>query len=240
MNSQDKIAFRRSLFTITFFLAAFWLIKVVEISLEFSLVQYGNYPRTLKGVTGIITSPFIHADFQHLFSNSFPFLFLGVGLFYFHRKIAWHVLIIIYLLSGFWVWLTARDAYHIGASGIIYGLMAFLLVIGFLRKDRASMATSFIVLVLYGGSVFIDVLPTDSGVSWESHLLGAVAGLFCAVFFRKPSPDNITNSEAQTQVTAQNDFHYTFTPRETNSNKGKPYTYRIDLDHLNKKDSNSE
>ena len=213
----------------------------MEISLEFSLVQYGNYPRTLKGAMGIIASPFIHADFQHLFSNSFPFLFLGVGLFYFHRKIAWPVLSIIYLLSGFWVWLTARDAYHIGDSGIVYGLMAFLLAIGFLRKDRASMATSFVVLVLYGGSVFIGALPTESGVSWESHLLGAVAGLFCAVFFRKPSTD-VTNAEAQIQVASQNDFYYTIIPKDGNSNKGQSYTYRMDLDHLNKKDrdSNSE
>lgn len=237
MNSQEKLDFKRSLFPVVLFLSTIWLVKIIEVSLDISLVQYGNYPRTLKGAVGIIASPFIHADFQHLTSNSFPILFLGVALFYFYRKIAWQVLLIIYLLSGFWVWLAARDAYHIGASGLVYGLMAFLLLIGFLKKDRPSMAMSFVVLILYGGSMFLGVLPTETGVSWESHLVGAIAGLFCAILFRK-SPSHMKPEVSASETHA--DYEYTYTLKDKSENGTTTFNYQIDLDELRKKDKSPE
>ena len=87
-------------------------------------------------------------------------------------------------MTGFWVWIAARDAYHIGASGLVYGLISFLLFSGFLRRDAKTLAVSFAVLILYGSNMVYGLLPTNTEVSWESHLLGAVAGLFCAIYFR--------------------------------------------------------
>ena len=90
---------------------------------------------------GIFVAPFIHGNVFHLISNTFPLIFLGVGLFYFYHRIAWQVILAIYLISGFWVWLAARDAYHIGASGVIYGLIFFMLLSGFIRKNTRSSPT---------------------------------------------------------------------------------------------------
>jgi hypothetical protein len=102
---------------------------------------------------------------------------------YFYNKIAREVFLWIYFMTGIWVWIVARDAYHIGASGLVYGLVAFLLFSGLFRRDARSIAISLVVIFLYSG-MLAGILPTSSSISWESHLLGAFAGLFCAFYFR--------------------------------------------------------
>jgi len=108
-------------------------------------------------------------------------------LFYTYRKSAIRVFIIVYVFSGLTVWLVARPAYHIGASGLVYGLLSFLFFIGVLRKDTRSIALSLLITFLYGGLVW-GVLPIDPKVSFESHLLGAISGAVCAIIFRKTDP----------------------------------------------------
>jgi hypothetical protein len=132
---------------------------------------------------GIITGPLVHGDLMHLLSNSFPLILLGIGIMYFYNKIAREVFLWIYFTTGIWVWIVARDAYHIGASGLVYGLVAFLLFSGLFRRDARSIAISLVVIFLYSGMV-AGILPTSSSISWESHLLGAFAGIFCAFYFR--------------------------------------------------------
>ena len=94
----------------------------------------------------------------------------------------------IWLFTGFWVWLAARDSAHIGASGIIYGLVCFLFFSGILRKDKRLLSVSMLVTFLYGSMVW-GILPIDQTVSWESHLFGSIAGIFCAVYYRKLGPE---------------------------------------------------
>jgi hypothetical protein len=108
-------------------------------------------------------------------------------LFYTYRNSAVRVFFIVYIFSGLSVWLLGRPAYHIGASGLVYGLLSYLFFIGVLRKDRRSIALSLLVTFLYGGLVW-GVLPIDPKVSFESHLLGAIAGAVCALLFRKTDP----------------------------------------------------
>ncbi len=181
----EKEKFRRGVRYTFSFIALIWLVKLIEFSFSLDFGSLGILPRTLHGSIGIFTSPLIHGGALHLLSNTFPLLFLGLGLFYFYDRIAIAVVILIYLMTGFWVWLAARDAYHIGASGIVYGLLTFLLFSGFFRKDTKTLAISFSILILYGGSFFAGIIPNRPGISWESHLMGAVAGIFCAVYFKK-------------------------------------------------------
>jgi len=180
----DLVRFRTSILYTMTFVGILWLVRIVESMLSFDLGILGIHPRSLAGTVGIITGPLVHGDFQHLMSNSLPLIFLGVGVFYFYNRIALEVFFGIYFFTSFWVWIVARDAYHIGASGIVYGLASFLLFSGFFRKDSRSIAISLIVIFLYGGMAY-GLFPTNEGISWESHLLGSLAGLISAFFYRR-------------------------------------------------------
>ena len=180
---SDLIRFRSSIFYTMTFVGVLWMIRIIESTLAFDLGVLGIHPRSLTGTVGIITGPLVHGDFHHLMSNSLPLIFLGIGVFYFYHKIALEVFFGIYFFTSFWVWIVARDAYHIGASGIVYGLASFLLFSGFFRKDSRSIAISLIVIFLYGGMAY-GLFPMNDEVSWESHLLGSVAGLVMAFLYR--------------------------------------------------------
>jgi membrane associated rhomboid family serine protease len=151
------------------------------------LYKLGVYPREFSGLVGILTAPLIHADFSHLISNSFTLFILFFGVIYFYRNSVFQVFIIIYIVDGILVWLTARSSYHIGASGLIYGFASFLFFSGVFRKDKRSIALSLLIVFLYGSLVW-GVLPVEPGVSFESHLFGAITGLICAFIFRKNDP----------------------------------------------------
>jgi len=168
-------------------LAAIWAVFLMERISGYSLSEYGVLPRTLTGLRGIIAAPFLHGDINHIASNSAPLLVLVTGLVYFYRQLAVKVFTGVWLMGGFWLWLGGREAYHIGASGIIYGLTAFLLFSGIFRKDTRLMALSLLVVFLYGGMVW-GVFPLFYHVSWEAHLFGAIAGFFMAWLYRKEGP----------------------------------------------------
>ena len=180
---DDHKHFRESVLLTIAFVGILWAIKSWEYAAAADLSYLGIYPRTLKGSIGILTAPFIHGDVQHLISNSFPLVVLGTGLLFFYRPIALEVFSVIYFATGLWVWAIARPAFHIGASGLVYGLAAFLFFIGLLRKDARSLAVSLVVVFLYHG-LFAGIFPLSTKVSWESHLLGGCAGIMCAFYYR--------------------------------------------------------
>lgn len=159
-----------------------WAGFYVEIVLGFPLGVFGIVPRTFHGLIGIFTAPLIHGDILHLISNTVPLLFLGTVLFFFYGTIGGHVFFRAYFWTNILVWLFARPANHIGASGVVYALAFFLIFFGFLRRDFISILISTVVLILYGG-VFYGILPTDPRVSWESHFAGALVGIGSAVTF---------------------------------------------------------
>jgi len=162
------------------FVVAIGIIHFIQYAFELDFVRYGIFPRKLTGLYGIVFSPLIHGDFNHLFNNSIPLLILGSALFYFYKEIALKVTFWVYLMVGVWTWLSAREAYHIGASGLLYGLFSFLLVSGFIRKNTQLIALSFAVIFLYGSLVW-GILPIDVKVSFEGHLWGFVAGIILAI-----------------------------------------------------------
>jgi membrane associated rhomboid family serine protease len=169
------------------FLLIIWMMKIVEVTLHLNFTFLGIFPLRMKGLIGIVTAPLVHSDFQHLAANSLPLLILGTGLFYFYQKIAFKVFFLIYLISNLWIWFGARYAYHIGASGLIYGMASFLFFSGVIRKNVKLMAISLLVVFLYGSMVW-GLLPIQPHVSWESHLMGAIAGLVLAFYFRDRGP----------------------------------------------------
>jgi len=131
--------------------------------------------------------PFVHDDLKHLFSNTIPLIILVAAMVFFYRIIAMKVILLVWLLDGVWVWLGARPAWHIGASGIVYGLAAFLFFSGVIRKHINLMALSLLIAFLYGGLIW-GIFPLMIGMSWEAHLYGGIAGAMLAFVYRGEGP----------------------------------------------------
>lgn len=184
-SNRTKIFF--SILYPSLFVSILWIIRLYEKFSNVNLSTYGLYPRTVDGLLGIITSPLLHADADHLASNTLPLLILGSVMFYFYRPIAFNIFGWVYIITGFWVWVVARPAYHIGASGLIYGFVTFIFFSGVFRKDAKLLAISLFVVFLYGSTTY-GILPLSREISWESHLMGALAGLFTAYHFRNEGP----------------------------------------------------
>lgn len=169
------------------FLLALWLVWFVEITLDLDFSTYGIFPRKLSGLKGIIFSPLIHADIKHLFNNSIPLLVLTAAIFYFYSSLAFRIFFLTWLMGGIWVWFGGREAYHIGASGLIYGFAAFLFVSGVIRNYIPLLAISMLVVFLYGSLIW-GIFPIKPQISYESHMLGAIAGVVLAIHYRKFGP----------------------------------------------------
>lgn len=159
------------------FIGGVWLIFLLSPALD--LTYYGNKPRTLEGLLGLITMPFLHANWSHLMNNTLPLFLTTVALFGNYPKVAMRILIWATLITGALVWLFARGVNHIGASGLFYALLSYLFVSGFLKKDLQSMGISLIIAFLYGYMIW-GIFPGQDGVSWESHMFGLLTGIFLA------------------------------------------------------------
>lgn len=170
------------------FIFILWLVKIIEVLFNLDLSQLGIFPLTLKGLPGIIFSPFIHADFIHLLNNSLPLLFLGTALFYFYSEIAIRITLLTFFFTGLFVWLAGREGYHIGASGLIYGLASFLFFSGIIRKYFRLAALSLLIVFLYGSMVWGIFPGTYRNISWESHMLGSFSGIILSIIYRKQGP----------------------------------------------------
>ncbi len=186
----EKKRFLHSLVFPSFFIILLWMIKIIEIIDDLELTYYGLYPRRLAGLIGIITSPFIHGNLNHIIDNSIPLFFLALAVFYFYNKVAYQVFFITWLFTGITVWLFARPAYHIGASSLIYGLGSFLFFSGIIRQNINLLAISLLVTFLYGSMVW-GIFPYRTGMSWESHLLGGISGFILSFVYRKQGPQKV-------------------------------------------------
>jgi len=187
LEKKEKHKLINALFYPLLFVVAIGIVHFVQFVFELDFTRFGIFPRSAKGLYGIICSPLIHGDFNHLFNNSIPLLIMGTALFYFYKEIALKVTFWVYLMVGIWTWVSAREAYHIGASGVLYGLFSFLLVSGFIRKNTQLIALSFAVIFLYGSLVW-GILPIDVKISFEGHLWGFIAGIVLAIYYKKQGP----------------------------------------------------
>lgn len=165
------------------FVMLLWIVFWIESRFGINFNNYGIYPRTVDGLVGIISGPFIHGSLKHLFNNSVPLFVLSTALFYFYRNIRWRVLLLGLLLTGIATWLIGRPSLHIGASGVVYMLVAFLFFKGIFSKQFQLTALALIVVFLYGGLLWY-LFPIDSKISWEGHLSGFFVGLLFAFLFK--------------------------------------------------------
>lgn len=185
MAKQNR--FQRAVSVPLVFVSMLWIVHGVNIVFNLGLSRFGVFPRTTDGLVGILAMPFIHADLSHLLSNSFPLLVLGFAVYLFYPSVASRVVALVYVGSGALVWAAARSSYHIGASGIVYGLIAFVFFSGVFRKDVRSIVLALITVLLYGGAI-MGIFPGQPGVSWEGHLYGSFVGIACGWLFRKSDP----------------------------------------------------
>lgn len=182
--SEEKKKFVASLkfpFLFVFFIS---IIELISYIFNLNFVQFGILPRNFLGLIGVITAPLIHSNLEHLYSNVIPLVVLGASIFYFYPISSKKVVTIIYFFTNIFVWIFARESYHIGASGIVYGLFSFLLFSGIFRKDTRAITLSLLTIFIYGGLAY-GIFPTKQGISWESHLFGFLIGIFTAYIFRK-------------------------------------------------------
>ena len=155
----------------------------LEQLLQAEWFAYGLKPRNLKGLLGIITSPFLHGSWNHVYNNSITMVVLGFFVLQNYRKLYPKLLLYGAIFAGFWVWISARESYHIGASGLVYVLFAFLFTSGLIRRDKRTLGTSLSVVFLYGGLVW-GVFPIDPSISFEGHFWGLAAGVALAFYYK--------------------------------------------------------
>jgi membrane associated rhomboid family serine protease len=169
-----------------FFVLSLWLVFWYELQFQDNLSHFGIYPREVYGLKGILFSPFLHGDIEHLTNNSVALLVLLPILRYFYKEQSFVVLFLGILFSGLGTWLLGRPSYHIGASGLIYALVSFIFFKGIFTKYYRLVALSFTIVILYGGSVWYMFPNIKEGISWEGHLAGFIVGLALALVLRTP------------------------------------------------------
>lgn len=170
----------------SFMLVLIWFVFYVNNSFNLHLNNHGILPRTFSGLQGVIFSPFLHGDLNHIASNSLPLFILSMTLIYFYREVSLKVLVYGILLSGIITWIIGRESYHIGASGLIYVLVSFIFFKGLMTQYYRLMALSFAVVLLYGGMLWYVFPDVDHKISWEGHLVGFIVGFGFAIRFKTP------------------------------------------------------
>lgn len=166
------------------FVVLLWVIELLNGALDLGLARFGVRPRQLAGLPGIVLAPLLHGGFSHLLANSLPLLVLGTVMLHLYPNSAVKVIPAVYLGTGIGVWLFARESVHLGASGLVYGLVAYIFAAGVIRRDRRAIAASLLVSFLYGTLAW-GVFPIQPGVSWETHLAAALIGLALAIALRR-------------------------------------------------------
>lgn len=186
-NEIRKIAFAAVI--PMFLLFILYTLKVLETGMDWDFTRLGVYPMEKRGVFGIFAHPLVHSGFKHLLANTMPLFFLTWCLFYFYRHIAPYIFFSIWIGCGMLTFLIGKPGWHIGASGIIYGLAFFLFFSGILRRHVPLIAIALLVTFLYGGLVW-NMFPqfVQTNISWEGHISGAIAGTLSAIGFIRHGP----------------------------------------------------
>ena len=160
-----------------------FLVHIYTVYTDISLTHWGIFPRDASGLMGILTAPLVHGSWHHLFSNAAPLLVTTTLIYFFYPRVAIASFFFIYFLTGISVWLFGRSSFHVGASGVVYGLVSFIFWTGIFRRNIKSIILALVVTILYSGYLG-GIVPFKEGVSWESHLLGGMMGIFVAFLFK--------------------------------------------------------
>jgi membrane associated rhomboid family serine protease len=216
---EDKRTLARAIFIPLLLLILIWAVKGLEYLGEVAFDDYGIEPRKLHGLLGILFAPLLHANLNHLISNSIPLFILTLAIFYFYRSIALKILFYIWLIGGACVWIAASGNTHIGASGLVYGEAAFLFFSGIIRNNIKLLAISLLTTFLYGGMVW-GIFPfVDKQISWESHLFGGCTGVILAVIYanKGPQKENVVWEEEEEEYPYWEQENLNDSEQETNN-----------------------
>lgn len=184
MPAKRQRTFGQTVSTSAVIVGLLFLIKAAEVLLQTSFGQYGIAPRTQSGLWGIMWSPLLHANLEHLLANSVPLFVLLILLLSNPQYRPWQTIALIWVVSGLGTWLIGRgNAIHIGASSVIFGLASFLIAAGFQLRNWRAILVGILVFLLYGG-IFYGIIPRDGPISWEGHLCGAIAGVWAARYLK--------------------------------------------------------
>jgi membrane associated rhomboid family serine protease len=182
----DRLRVRRAFVASVGFVLLLWLCFAAQHGFDWAFLTVT--PHSIPGLLGLLTAPLLHGSVEHILANSTGLLLLGTLAGTTYPKATLRALPLLWLGSGLGAWaLGDADSHHLGASGLTHGLMFLLLVLGLLRRDRAAIAAGMIAFLFYGG-MLLTILPHEAGVSWQSHLGGALAGVLAAFFLRRSDP----------------------------------------------------
>ncbi len=165
------------------FVLLLWSLHVLQVLTGIDLTKFGLRPREGSGLVGVLTTPLLHGNLGHLLSNSMPLFIGGVAILFLYPNAAFRVLPMLYLGSSALAWTFARPTIHIGASGLVYGILSFVFVAGILRRDLRSVGASLLISFLYGSMVW-GVFPLLPWMSWELHASGCLLGVILAWRYR--------------------------------------------------------
>lgn len=212
--NKEILAFITKIRLPIFLVVIIWVIEALDYYFKMDFKSFGIYPREWSGLIGILTSPFVHSNWGHLLSNTSPLLVLTSIMVIFYRKVAVHAFTTITIGTGLLVWLFARESFHIGASGVVYGLAAFVMGTGIFKKNLKSIILSLIALTLYSG-MFTNMFPNaEPTISWESHLFGGMVGFVTSFLFKSVIEEDEKEYLASPWVNDNYEKQY-FLPRDS-------------------------
>lgn len=201
---KDPVSAPHAFLGVLGFVVLLWVIRVAQSAFGWDPAALAVLPGQGAGLVGVLFAPLLHGSTEHLAANSLPLLLLGTAALYGYPRALARSLPVIWLASGLLVWLFARPVPHLGASGLSHGLMYFLFTIGMLRRDRMALVLALLAFFLYGGMLWT-IFPNEPGISYETHLFGAFAGVFAAVVFRKADPVRVVEKQYAWEGEEQDD-----------------------------------
>ena len=225
---EERNRLLRSFIVPMAFVVVCWIVKGVEevFHLDFSFL--GLKPLHADGIPGIFLFHFLHGSWSHLLANTLPIIVLGACLYYFYRPIATKIWLLLMFSTGLLTWCGARGGVHIGASALIYGLAFFLMLSGFIRRNRNLVIVSLLVIFLYGSLIW-GIYPKyaiENHISWEGHLAGLIMGIALAIVYRKEGPQREKPDENDDDADSDDDDRYWDVPEPPKEELTQPRYFR--------------
>ena len=180
MKTARRVALEEGAAVVGFLVALMWVVEIVNKIDGQRLSRDGIYPRSLSGLPGILSAPFLHVGFGHLEGNTIPFIVLGLVIAVGGALRVIEVTAIVILIAGLGTWLTAGSGTDtVGASGVVFGYAGYLIARGFFTRNVGALAVGVVVALLFGGALAADLVP-QGGISWQDHLFGGLGGILAA------------------------------------------------------------
>lgn len=225
---EERARLLRSFIVPVAFIAICWIVKGIEVIFHLDFSFLGIKPLQVDGIPGIFLFHFLHGSWSHLYANTLPIIVLGACLYYFYKPIATKIWLLLMFSSGLLTWCGARGGVHIGASALIYGLAYFLMISGFIRRNRNLVIVSLLVVFLYGSLIW-GIYPKyaiENHISWEGHLAGLIMGVALAIVYRHEGPQREDENDNDNDNDNEDDDRYWDVPEPPQEDLTQPRYFR--------------